>query len=367
MFRVEPRTDGVSCAELDERLAAAGVDLGMMAIQWGTRPDRPPSIAVTRRDLQLLRFLHDFGYASTSTLAAFFWGKYGSAPRERLKLLHDAGLVDKLRPAVGRSRGASEWIYRLTAPGWRALTAWGEPADGLPFKPARLTSISYVEHDVQVAALLAIIAARAARACGRDGPLLTAAPFTIGGPRSGRIELAPADTSPGSYDGLSPSRSPGGTPQRPASSGLLEPDATLTGRTSDGKTTAVLIEYDRTRRPVRQADRLRRYDAFLNTGWRSSQHGELDIEPAVLFVSSDPRRIAGLARVADRALTGSSRHNGTVEYIGREQVGFTSRPQLAAGSDEISQLTPQPTTEPSRSSVVVRRQFCLDTLFRRPS
>jgi hypothetical protein len=88
-------------ADLTRKLGDAGVELGAMGIQWGRRPEELPACSVTPRDLRLLRFLHDFGYATTSTLAALFWGRYGSAVRERLKLLHDVGLVDKLRPRVG--------------------------------------------------------------------------------------------------------------------------------------------------------------------------------------------------------------------------------------------------------------------------
>ena len=352
----------MSRTDLDERLVESGIDLGAMSIQWGTRPNRPRPITITRRDLQLLRFLHDFNYASTSTLAAWFWGRYSSAARERLKLLHDAGLLDKLRPAVGRTRGPAEWTYRLTTSGWHTLANWGEPADGFPFRPARLTSISYVEHDVQVAALLAIVAARAARARGREGPLLDVAPFTISGPRSGRIQLR-ATHAPGlkQHD----SAASAGADPREQGRGLLEPDATLTGTTSDDKTTAVLIEYDRTRRPAKQADRLRRYDAFLNFGWHSSQHRNLDIEPAVLFVCSDARGAPALARVADRELTTSTRQDETIEYVGREQIGFTSRSQLVEGCEHILQVAPQPAPGTSRScsAAVVPRTFCLETLF----
>lgn len=141
--------------DLTRKLGEAGVDIGAMGIQWGKRPDKLPTCAIQDRDLRLLRFLHDFNYASTSTLAAMFWGRYGSAVRERLKLLHDVGLVDKLRPRVGRTQGAPEWVYRLTLRGWQTLLDHGEPADREAFKPAKLTSIAYVEHDVQVAALRA--------------------------------------------------------------------------------------------------------------------------------------------------------------------------------------------------------------------
>ena len=174
--------------DLARKLGDAGVDLGVLGIQWGRRPDRPPACTVTDRDLRLLRFVHDFGYVSTSTLAAMFWGRYGSAVRERLKLLHDIGLLDKLRPRVGRTMGAPEWVYRLTLLGWKVLRDQGEPADAEAFRPAKLTSIAYVEHDVQVVALMAQIAARAAEFVGRRGPLIDAAPFELLGPRAGTID-----------------------------------------------------------------------------------------------------------------------------------------------------------------------------------
>lgn len=351
----------MSGGDLDGRLVESGLDLGAMAIEWGARPERHRSIAVTRRDLQLLRFLHDFNYASTSTLAAFFWGRYSSAARERLKLLHDAGFIDKLRPAVGRTRGPAEWIYRLTAPGWRALTDWGEPADGFPFRPARLTSIAYVEHDVQVAALLAVVAGRAAKGHSREGPLFEAAPFMVAGPRSGRIDFQGTHTPSAAIPSRAPSEGADRRIGRPRD--LLEPDATLTGTTIDGRTTAVLIEYDRTGRPSKQADRLHRYDAFLNFGWRASNHSHLDIEPAVLFVCRDSRRASALAYVADRTLTASAGSGETTEYVGREQIGFTSRGLVLAGSDHVLQVAPRPTSGASRGASVVRRTFCLATLF----
>lgn len=71
-----------------------------------------------------------------------FWARYGSAVHERLKLLHDIGLLDKLRPRVGRTMGAPEWVYRLTLLGWRVLRDQGEPADAEAFRPAKLTSIA---------------------------------------------------------------------------------------------------------------------------------------------------------------------------------------------------------------------------------
>ncbi|HEV7773881.1 MAG TPA: replication-relaxation family protein [Conexibacter sp.] len=261
--------------DLARKLGDAGVDLGVMGIQWGRRPERLPACSVTDRDLRLLRFVHDFGYVSTSTLAAMFWGRYGSAVRERLKLLHDIGLLDKLRPRVGRTTGAPEWVYRLTLLGWRVLRDRGEPADGEAFRPAKLTSIAYVERDVQVAALMAQIAVRSAEFVGRTGPLIDAAPFELLGPRSGTID-----------------------PRRERRAPDASPASTLAGNR-----TAVMFEFDRTRRPSKQVERLQRYDWFLTVGWRESRYARLDIEPAGLVVCAVDASVNGLLRVADREMT----------------------------------------------------------------
>jgi Replication-relaxation len=325
-------------SDLARKLGDAGVDLGVMGIQWGRRPDRSPACSVTDRDLRLLRLVHDFGYVSTSTLAAMFWGRYGSAVRERLKLLHDIGLLDKLRPRVGRTMGAPEWVYRLTMLGWRALRDQGEPADAEAFRPAKLTSIAYVEHDVQVAALMAQIAARAAEFVGRTGPLIDAAPFELLGPRSGAIDprrerLAP-DASPASD--LAGRRVRLGR----AHPGVLKPDATMIGVDRNGNRTAVMFEFDRTRRPSKQIERLQRYDWFLTVGWRESRYACLDLEPAVLMVCDDVSGLPALARVANRSLTASI-HVPTdrdSEFPGREQVAFVARDVLLRGCDELHQL-----------------------------
>lgn len=327
--------------DLARKLGDAGVDLGVMGIQWGRRPERPPACSVTDRDLRLLRFVHDFGYVSTSTLAAMFWGRYGSAVRERLKLLHDIGLLDKLRPRVGRTTGAPEWIYRLTLLGWRVLRDLGEPADAEAFRPAKLTSIAYAEHDVQVAALMAQIAARAAEFVGRTGPLIDAAPFELLGPRAGtidpRVERRAPDASAASD--LAGRR----VHLSRAHPGVLKPDATMIGVDRQGNHTAVMFEFDRTRRPSKQTERLQRYDWFLTLGWRKSRYACLHIEPAVLVVCTCPSDIDRFATCASdqlgAALTdpGSSQHN----FIGRAQIGFTTTARLLSEAT-ISQVTPEP-------------------------
>ncbi len=124
-----------------------------------------------------------------------------------------------------------------------------------------LHSISYAEHDLQLAAPVLHIAQAAIQP--GEGGLIERLPFTWLGPRSCRIdpsidtqhELSPAAALP-SDTRLHPEQS------RP---GYLQPDATLIGD-REGKRFAVLIEYDRTGRAHKQTDRLRRYDHWLLDG-----------------------------------------------------------------------------------------------------
>jgi hypothetical protein len=80
------------------------------------------------------------------------WGGDSTCTRRRLRLLHDRGLIDKFRPAA--PAGSYEWNYRLTEEGWRMLSDRGMSADRELYKPADIHSISYVEHDLQVNALV---------------------------------------------------------------------------------------------------------------------------------------------------------------------------------------------------------------------
>lgn len=327
-----------------EQPGTAGVGLGAVGIQWGRRPAVPPPCRLTRRDLRLLGFLHDFGYATTRILAALFWGRMGTATHERLKLLHDAGMVDKLRPRVGRDDGSHEWIYRLTALGWRTILDAGMAADGEDYAPAELTSIAYVEHDVQVAGLVTALAGRAARAAGSEGALIDAGPFQMLGPRSGMVdprrEVRADDASAASDLGERLVHTEASAP------GVLKPDATLVGITDSGERTAVMVEYDRTRRASKQLTRLRRYDHFLTAGWRESRYAALDVEPALFVVCSDERQLPTFVRAADHELTAwigrpqADRRNG--EHIGREQVGFTTRERLLAGDSRLLQVPSLP-------------------------
>ena len=124
-------------------------------------------LAVTERDRRLLELLHDVNYLSSSQMALLGWGADSTCTRRRLRLLHDRGLIDKFRPAA--PAGSYEWNYRLSGEGWRMLSDRGMSADRKLYKPAEIHSIAYVEHDLQVNALVLGIAHRARVG---EGPLL---------------------------------------------------------------------------------------------------------------------------------------------------------------------------------------------------
>jgi hypothetical protein len=124
--------------------------------------------------------------------------------------------------------------------------------------------------------------------------------------------------------------------------GYLEPDATPIGGSGEDRW-AVLIEYDRTDRPHKQVDRLRRYDWWLLDGWRRTHFATHAIAPTVVFLTSRERPLRRLIRTADQVLSAwyAQHHHGPREgaHPAREQILFTSRERILAG-DWTMQRTP---------------------------
>jgi hypothetical protein len=352
---------------VDERLLYAGVGLSAGAIQWGGRPESPAPIGLTMRDLRLMALLHDTNYLSSSQLTLLGWGSAERAAQERLKRLHDAGYLDRFRPLA--ARGTREWNYRLTRTGWEALVAHDMSVDIRNYTPAEITSISYTEHDLQLAAIILRIATAAAAQARRG--LLDRMPFQWQGHRSGRVE--PDSTA-------QPARSAGSLPEgtrlHPGRSrpGYLEPDATLTGRVGDERF-AVLIEYDRTDRPHKQIDRLRRYEHFLLDGWRHTRFAAHSTPPSVLFLVAREQPLARLIQTADETFTAwhGAKHSTAREgtHPARQRTVFTSRQRILAG-DWTMQRTPSlppDTRDQASGSICVPRpiEYDLPTLFAQSS
>ena len=326
-----------SLAGVAERMVLAGEGLGAGTLQWGHREGSPPKVGLTDRDLRLMVLLYDVNFLSASQLLMLGWGDAGEhVGRRRLKRLHDSGYVDRFRPI--RKSGTAEWNYRLSSLGWSALTEQRmAPADHA-YTPTAITSISYTEHDLQLAALVLRIAQQAARDGG--GGLLERMPFTWRGPHSGRIDVDTIDE----LERSEAAELPLGTLLHGEDSrqGYLEPDATLIGRSGDD-TWAVLIEYDRTERPHKQIDRLRRYDHWLLDGWRVGHYAAHSIPPSVIFLTARERPLRRLIETADRTFEAWHGHEHASPREGthpaRQRAVFTSRERILAG-DWTVQRTP---------------------------
>ena len=57
-----------------QRALLAGEDLSAATISWGRRPEPPPRLALTDRDLRLMALLYGANFLSMSHLTALGWG-----------------------------------------------------------------------------------------------------------------------------------------------------------------------------------------------------------------------------------------------------------------------------------------------------
>jgi hypothetical protein len=324
-------------ANIENRMALSGDGLSTGTIQWGQRKEPDAAIGLTRRDLRLMALIQDVNYLSASQLTVLGWGaSCERAGQKRLKRLHDAGYLDRFRPIP--EVGTAEWNYRLSTQGWTALATRGIVPHDCSYTPTKLTSISYTEHDLQLATLILQIAQAAVP--DQAGGLIDRMPFVWRGPRSGLIDT----DSDGEFECSASIQLPKGTRLHPESSrqGYLEPDATLIGQSGNDRW-AVLIEYDRTNRPHKQIDRLRRYDYWLLDGWRQSHFAEHSAPPSVIFLTAREQPLRRLIQTADQTFTAwhSNEHAGPREgtHPARQRTVFTSRERILAG-DWTMQRTP---------------------------
>jgi hypothetical protein len=287
-------------AELIAQLRSAADAITEASIQRG-RPASPPAqVAITERDLQLLEWLEQLNYLTTTMIGVLLWGDVTYAVRRRLKLLHDGGYLARVRPVT--AGGSAEWIYQLTEKSWRVLAA-ADRARLPRFITGRLHSISYVEHDIQLSAML-LQAALAAYP--GDGPLAARLPFTWIGAHSGRIDPRAEERSTAISNAARMVREAEHS-REAERGGVLEPDATLLGcHAASDRPLTVLVEYDRTRRPSKQVSRLERYDRFLTYGWTQTRFAHQPFPPLVLYVVEADSAIDPLIRVRQAGSDGGS-------------------------------------------------------------
>lgn len=312
----------MSATVIHQRVISGGDRLAEQAIIWGHRATPPKPVMLTDRDLRLMALLYDVNYLTTSQLTLLGWGHDSKAAYRRLHLLHASGRLDKFR-APARI-GTHEWNYRITPQGWQTIADHGLTTETRYTQP-ELHSISYAEHDLQLNALILHIA-QTATPPGNTG-LIDRMPFTWLGPRTGRID-PPNPNKP-----LKPAFLPPDTKLHPEQSrpGYLEPDATLIGETNNERF-AILIEYDRTRRPHKQIDRLRRYDYWLLHQWQETHYATHAIPPALLLITDQDQTLNNLTHTTDKTLTAwhgpphTTAAQGT--HPARQRIILTSRTQI---------------------------------------
>jgi hypothetical protein len=376
------RSSAVGRASIAERAIRSGQDLALLSVQFGARKGAEPMMCLTDRDLRLMALLHDVNYLTTRQLAILGWGASRvRAAQKRLKVLHDAGFLDRFRPV--RRIGSAEWIYRLSRRGWKALGSHDMVDRSAHYKPAKFISISYTAHDLQLSAVILSIAAQAGGSSA-DG-LIDTMPFAWHGPRRRRIDRDWEDEFDFDADGEldfdargkldldgheeiehSPAATlPPDTRLHPqgSRSGYLEPDATLIGGSEESRF-SVLIEYDRTDRPHKQIDRLRRYDWWLLEGWRRTRFARNPTAPKVIFLTSRERPLRRLVETADQTLSAwyGHRHSGPRQgtHPSREQILFTSRERIRAGDWTVDRTPALPAVLREEPDVCTPRALLYD-------
>jgi hypothetical protein len=107
-----------------------------------------------QRDLEILRALYRYRYLTTRQIAETWWpGCHLTRAQVRLRRMHDAGWIDRIRPRL--ERGSHEWIYLLAREGFRLGQSYVRGAESyIPgeakWRPRDAVDLNYVWHDLEV-------------------------------------------------------------------------------------------------------------------------------------------------------------------------------------------------------------------------
>jgi len=287
------------------------------------RVQRRPAPQLQARDLEIMRALWRYDFLTTSQIGAEWWaGCHHSRPQIRLAELTGAGLLTRFRPLV--RRGTHQWIYQLARAGFReAQRCYGPDGayidETLRWSERRAVDMRAVEHELRVnewmLAYRRVVGGRVVDWLGR---------------REARAAPAEAERDPQTE----------AMAVAPDAAALIE----LNPRSAPLE---LLVELEREERPVRLAERLRRYDALLSEWWRSVPRFRLgERAPAVLFVAPSYRNAERLLRAADVELVKPAPEGAVppaqAEAPAREQALFCAEPDVQRGSLRAWMLPAQP-------------------------
>ena len=299
------------------------------------------------RDLEILRALWRYRFLLTSQIAREWWsGKSLWAAQKRLLRMTAAGWVTRFRPRLWK--GKHEWVYQLARKGFElGRTCRGLDGPYIPseakWRPRHVNDYRVVQHDLQVNAW--VMAYR--RLIGDE-----VADWL--GPEQGRLDVPtryvdrrfkPMTLEHAQYE-MPDNRSI--RDLRLASFAPVVPDATLMLELDEGERRfELLVELDRTARPTKNVDKLRRYDALITAWWRGAdRYRGAEEPPTVVFVCADEQHALSLMRAADREVTGRhSRYDGRPmgwPSPGRERMLFAAERDVHRESLRAWILPPHP-------------------------
>jgi hypothetical protein len=311
----------------------------------------PPSklaeqIAPQTRDLEILRALWRYRFLLTSQIAREWWpGKSLWAAQRRMMLMTAAGWVTRFRPRL--SMGKHEFVYQLARKGFElARVTWGLEGPYIPteakWRPRQVRDYGVVLHDLQVNAW--VMAYR---------ELVGDHVIDWLGPDQGRLDvptvyenhrfrpITAEEVEIRTYSYARDLRL--GKHLRP-----VVPDATLRLYLEKGRRDLdLLIELDRTRRPVKNIDKLHRYDALLTAWWRSHERYRGAKEgPVVVFVCVDEESAFNFMEAAHKEVTGRIGRTATMEDTwpspGRNSMFFVAEEDVHDGSLRAWMLSKDP-------------------------
>ena len=146
-------------AALAQRMVLSGEGLSAGTVQWGNREGSPPAVRLTDRDLRLMALLYDVNFLSASQLLMLGWGDSGErVGAEAAQATTRRRIPRSLSPDPGKRDRRVELPTQLSRLVGADRARHAHRADGA-YTPTAITSISYTEHDLQLAALVLRIAA----------------------------------------------------------------------------------------------------------------------------------------------------------------------------------------------------------------
>lgn len=296
---------------------------------WEDLPETRRRVAIQPRDLEIFRHLDRFGVQISDRLAyEFFPGRDLTSCQRRLKALTEAGYLMRGRPQL--SRGSVAYVYRLTKAGFEAGQAAYDD-ERKPYVPLDRTwtgraggGAQSVEHDLRAGGAILELAA-IARGLGLEAEVF--------GPLDSRCDV------PTVYDSTERRRARatmgefGRTGIHDLRLGLkfrdVVPDGSVRLLAGHDPPREILVEFDRTARPSKNAPKLHGYDSFLSVWWAGCERLEGHAQPMVLFVCTSETVVGSFLELAASELTGWRRGDGDRRlYPGRRSLAFCTEEAL---------------------------------------